>query len=121
MGNSILIIDDEPSILMMTSSRLKANGYDVKSLSDGRMLMETLNNFKPNLILLDVMMPPPDGLTLCKQIKSSNDFNQIPVLLFTAKSTREDINEIMQSGADGFVTKPYDANTLISKIKSFIT
>ena len=112
----ILIVDDEPDILFMLRSRLEAHGYDIVSASSGDEALEKAKTESPDIILLDVMMPPPNGFQVCRTLKDDPAYKNIPIIMLTAKTTESDQFWGMESGADGYVTKPYNADELLAKI-----
>ena len=114
----VLVIDDEPEILMLAEMRLKANGYDVVSVLNGSKAIETIDQMRPDLILLDLLMPGMDGFEVCENIKNNDKTKDIPIIIVTAASGTPDISErCYAAGADGIIAKPYNAQELIDKIK----
>ncbi len=120
MGKKILVVDDEENIVAVVEMRLKAAGYDVITARDGRQALETLKSVHPDLIILDVMMPPPNGFQVCRQIKDDTGLRHIPVILLTAKSTDSDKFWGMESGADAYLTKPYNSQEILNKISELL-
>jgi len=120
MAKKILIVDDEPNIVMMLERRLKANGYDVIAAYAGEEALKRAKEDGPDLILLDVMMPPPNGFQVCRTLKDDPKYKHIPVVLLTAKVTESDQFWGMESGADAYVTKPYNADELLAKIGALL-
>ncbi len=112
----ILVVED--SIIQARKLRLllEKHGYRISIALNGVEAMAILEDFTPNLIISDVMMPEMDGLELCRHIRSNDRLNFIPVLLLTALSEPEDIIRGLESGADNFLTKPYDETLLIKRI-----
>ncbi len=120
-AKKILVVDDEPDIVTMVETRLQANGYDVVTGQDGEEAMKLTKEVHPDLIILDVMMPPPNGLQVCRTLKDDPQYKDIPVILLTAKGTDSDQFWGMESGADEYITKPYNADELLKKISTLIT
>jgi DNA-binding response OmpR family regulator len=120
MAKRILIVDDEADIIEMLKIRLESLGYDTSAAVNGEEALRKVNEEKPNLVLLDVMMPPPNGFQVCRIIKDDPDLKHIPVIMLTAKSTDSDKFWGMESGAEDYVTKPYNADELLEKIKAII-
>lgn len=113
----ILIVDDEPLIRMMTESRLEASGYEVLQATSGMEAMKLLAETKPDLVLLDIVMPAMDGEEFCMKLKSNPDTTKIPVLILTA-STRKDLHlKCLKAGAKAVILKPYDSNELLALIR----
>lgn len=123
MAKKIMLVDDEPEILDLVEMRLKSFGYDVVTAEDGRRALELLDEYeKPDLILLDVMMPGRDGYEVCNEIKTNEKTANIPVILFTAKPEQK---EKLKSNydfmaADDYILKPFEPEDLLIKIKRFI-
>jgi two-component system, OmpR family, alkaline phosphatase synthesis response regulator PhoP len=117
----ILIVDDEPDILFMLQSRLEAHEYDVVIASNGEEALEKARAENPDIILLDVMMPPPNGFQVCRTLKDDPAYKHIPVIMLTAKTTESDQFWGLESGADGYVTKPYNSEELLSKIAELLS
>jgi len=116
----ILIVDDEPDIVFMLQSRLEAHDYDVVGASNGEEALEKTRTESPDVILLDVMMPPPNGFQVCRILKDDPAYQNIPIIMLTAKTTESDQFWGMESGADGYVTKPYNAEELLAKIRELL-
>lgn len=112
---TILIVDDEKPIVDILVYNLKKEGYNTIEANDGAEAIEKALNEKPNLILLDIMLPKVDGLTVCKKIKDSLN---VPILMLTAKD--EEIDKILglELGADDYITKPFSVRELMARIKA---
>lgn len=117
----ILLVDDELDIAKLVVFRLQKAGYDVISIDSGKGAFKLLNH-KPDLILLDILLPDIDGYTLCKTIKSNPDYKDIPVILFTASATElgKLDQKIKELDAQDYIIKPFDPEELLSKIKKYI-
>ncbi|MBF0217534.1 MAG: response regulator [Candidatus Omnitrophica bacterium] len=116
MGKSILVVDDEADIVTQIKIRLEANGYSVTGAYSGEEALAKIKSGVPDLILLDVMMPPPNGFQVCRILKDSPEYKDIPIIMLTAKSTESDKFWGVESGADEYVSKPYSAKELLEKI-----
>ena len=118
----ILIVDDEPAILIVSRRRLEANGYEVVTAASGKEGIEKAVTCKPDLVLLDIIMPGLDGYEVCRRLKSSEKTREIPVIIFTASSPRDDSGEkAIEFGAVGYLTKPFESDDLLSIIeRSFL-
>jgi CheY-like chemotaxis protein len=116
----ILIVDDDPRLLHVVSMYLGIEGYDVTTAADGEEALHCVEVSPPDLILLDVMMPGMDGLEACRRLKSDPGTRSIPVLMFTALSREEDIEEGRIAGADRFINKPFSLIGLEAVIKGFL-
>lgn len=119
MAKKILIVDDDPIILRLLASRLKDSGYDVFSASDGVSGLKKAITKKPDLVLLDIIMPGLNGFEVCKRLKEKeNDKTKdIPVIMLTALAEKKDLSKSLEEGADCFITKPFRAVNLLHEIK----
>jgi DNA-binding response OmpR family regulator len=120
MAKNILLVDDEPNILVMLSSRLKKNGYDVITARDGQEAFDVARKSKPDLIILDLMLPRMDGYTVCGLLKKDTKYSMIPIIMLTAKAQESDIKMGETVGADAYVKKPFTSEELMEVIKSFL-
>ncbi len=120
MSNKILIIDDEPDLLTDIGTILELKGYNVLLASDGTQGIETAFNEIPDLILCDIMMPKVDGYGVLKAVSDNPLTCEIPFLFISAKSTKEDIREGMNLGADDYITKPFDLDELLTAVDTRI-
>lgn len=116
----ILVVDDEPNILKIVCIRLQLNGYEVVMAGDGAEGLVRARSDHPDLILLDIAMPPPDGAEVCRILKQDPDCQTIPVILLTAKGLKEARALANKSGADTFVVKPYSSEDLLTAIRSLL-
>ena len=112
---TILIVDDEKMILNLLSRNLTKEGYNVLEAQDGLEAVEIAQEKKPDLILLDVMLPKLDGLTVCKRIKNMMN---IPILMVTAKDEELDKIVGLELGADDYITKPFSIRELLARVKA---
>lgn len=110
----ILIVDDEPNIIKMVEVRLRANNYDVITASNGSEGLEKAKNEKPDLIILDMMMPKVDGFQFFKTIRKDPEQSNIPIMMLTARGAMKDTFETL--GAEEFITKPFESEDLLLKI-----
>lgn len=117
----ILIVEDEESLLKLESILLTSRGYDVKGVTDGQAALDAVVNLKPDLVLLDIMLPVIDGFEVCRRIKSSESTRHIPVIMLTAKKSREDMARGEEVGADWYITKPFKSAMVIETIQRFLS
>ncbi len=120
MGKKILLVDDEPELVLMVENRLKANGYEVVSALDGLAGLESAKKEKPDLIILDLMLPKMDGYKVCALLKKDTRYAKIPIVLFTARVQEKDKKLGEDVGADAYLTKPFDPQVLLKKIQDLI-
>lgn len=113
----ILVVDDDPEILKLITLLLRRIDADSTSFHEGREALYYLAEETPDLIILDLMMPGVDGFEILREVRSQDRFNRVPVLILSAKADAGSIREGLERGADGYVTKPYIANTLIDRVR----
>jgi len=116
----ILIVDDTPKNLQLLMSILSKEGYKIHAAQNGIEAMEKAQAIIPDLILLDVMMPEMDGLETCKQLKSSQDTEEIPVIFLTARTETEDIVKGFELGAVDYITKPFSPAELLARVHTHL-
>jgi len=114
----ILIIDDEPDFVKMLKARLQIEGYEVLSAEDGIRGIQVARRERPDLIILDIMMPRLDGHRVCDTIKKSSLTSSIPVIYLTARTSSADEIQALEKGAKFYVTKPYNPGVLLEMVKS---
>lgn len=114
---TILVVDDNRDNVEILRAFLESRGYSVAVAADGRSALAKLEDVRPALVLLDVMMPGMDGWQVCRTIKNHPDFGETRVMMVTAKGGFEDKFEGMRSGADDYVVKPIDLKELETKVK----
>lgn len=120
MKKRILLIEDEKDLVMAVKFRLEVLGYEVSVALDGEDGLEKAKKEKPDLILLDLMLPKMNGLKICSFLKSDPEYKKIPIIIFTARAQESDKEAGMQCGADAYITKPFEAGELIGKIKELL-
>ena len=113
---TIMVVDDNPDIITIVRTILEGKGYNVLSASSGPELLEMLKTQKPDLIILDIMMPEMDGLEVLTRLKGMNDTTAIPIILLTAKVQYEDVLGGYKLGADYYITKPFTSTQLVNGI-----
>jgi len=116
----ILLVDDEPDLVQVVAMRLQVAGYEVVSAYDGQAGLEKVKEVKPDLVILDLMMPKLDGYKACRLLKFDERTKKIPVLIFTARAQEQDIKLATECGADAYLTKPFEAQVLLEKIKDLL-
>jgi sigma-B regulation protein RsbU (phosphoserine phosphatase) len=120
MNERILIVDDTPSNIQILANILKDKGYQLSIATNGKQALEVLGKIRPDLILLDVMMPELDGFETCKRIKSDAGLRDIPVIFLTAKAETSDIVTGFEVGAVDYVGKPFNAHELLARINTHL-
>ena len=116
-NEKILVVDDEEHIAELISYNLTSNGYKVITANNGNDAVKLAVEEKPNLILLDLMIPGKDGYDVCKDVRSNSEIRNIPIIMLTAKS--EELDKILglELGADDYITKPFDIREVITRIR----
>jgi len=115
-NKTIMVVDDNPDIITIVKTILEGKGFKVLSASSGAELLNMLKNQKPDLIILDIMMPEMDGLEVLSRLKAASDTATIPVILLTAKVQYEDVLGGYKLGADYYITKPFTSTQLVNGI-----
>jgi two-component system alkaline phosphatase synthesis response regulator PhoP len=118
MKKKILVVDDEPSISMLIEFNLKLVGFEVHCVYDGEAVFEAIQTFRPDLIILDLMLPKMDGFQVCRKLRSQN--NLVPIIMLTAMQDLSDKIAGLDNGADDYMTKPFSPQELISRIQAII-
>lgn len=113
----VLIVDDEQLLVKVLSLKLGYEGYDVDVAFDGEEGLKKAKSFKPDLVIVDIGLPKIDGNTLCELIKKDKKTKDIKVIVLTGKNLVGDMEKAFESGADAYVSKPYDYSLLLNKIK----
>ena len=116
----ILLVEDEKVLIETVTLRLKANGYEVISASDGFEGLEKAKKEKPDLIILDLMLPKMDGYKVCGLLKADTRYNKIPIIMFTARAQESDKKMGKEVGADAYITKPFEPQALLEKIHQLL-
>ena len=119
MGKTILIVDDEVDVVETARIRLEANGYQVFT-SMGERAMDDARKCKPNLVILDIIMPGMDGFAVLKEFKRDPELAKIPVVIFSAKPKSAMIELFGPEGIAGYISKPYDPKELLGQIKKIM-
>ena len=116
----ILVVDDDPTNLEVLRVRLSAQGYEVVIAVDGEDALRRARELKPDLVLLDVMMPKLDGISVLKELKGDITLGYIPVILVTAKADTRDIVRGLEAGGDDYLTKPFEQAALVARVRSLL-
>ena len=113
MGKKILVVDDDPNLVNVMKRTLEHIGYDIVVAQDGKQAMRSFYEHRPDLVILDVMMPYLDGFQVCQRIREMAD---TPILMLTAKDTDDDIMKAIELGADDYLNKSFDIDVLINHV-----
>lgn len=117
MAQKILVVDDEIPICDLLKMALEAEGYKVRTSHDGKDALEKIGGFKPDLLILDLMLPGINGFDICRRVTSDNP---IPIIMLTAKSDLVDKVLGLELGADDYITKPFHTRELIARVKALL-
>ena len=115
----ILIVDDDPDIVETVAFFLSNSGYQVLAAKDGKEALELVEN-KPDLVFLDIMMPEMNGLEACRKLKNNPKTNSIPVVMLTAQGGKQDVDDAIDGGANGYVVKPFNLPDLVERIETIL-
>lgn len=116
----ILIVDDEKDLVETLTFRLEANNYEVIVAYDGQVGLDKAKNEKPDLMILDLMLPRMDGYKVCGLLKSDSRYSKIPIIMFTARAQESDKKMGEEVGANAYITKPFDPKVLLGKIEELL-
>ncbi len=117
----VIVVDDDPDILNLVSILLQRIGIQASTFSDGRSAIRYLAQETPDLIILDLMLPDVDGMDILRQIRARTRFEDVPVLVLSAKADPDTIRTALDGGADSYVTKLYITNSLLDRVRLLLT
>ncbi len=120
-GVKILVVDDSPSQLRMTSAALEGQNFEIITAVDGEDALHRVSADRPDLVVLDVVMPKIDGFQVCRKMKSSSAMQHIPVIILSSKNQKVDEFWGRKQGADMYLTKPFDKEQLLAAVKKYLS
>ncbi|AWI74922.1 two-component system response regulator [Parazoarcus communis] len=120
MAKKILIADDEPNIVISLEFLLKREGFDVTVATDGEEAVNRIRSDRPDLVLLDVMMPKKSGFEVCQEVKADPELESIRILMLTAKGRDTEVSKGLALGADAYMTKPFSTKELVERVRSML-
>ena len=120
VAKSILIVDDEPNIVVSLEFLLKREGYQVAVAGDGEEAMNKLRQARPDLVLLDVMLPLKNGFAVCREIRADAQLAGLKILMLSAKGRDTEVQKGMALGADAYMTKPFATKDLVTKLRELL-
>lgn len=114
---TVLVVDDQPSLVRLVRDNLETLQFRVISASEGSRTIDIIENEKPDLVILDIMLPGMDGYEVCRRIR---EFSTVPIIMLTARNERSDLVAGFEAGADDYVTKPFSADELLARVKAVL-
>ena len=120
MAKLILIVDDDPSIVMTVQFLMKQQGYNVLTAERGEDALDFIYRYKPDLLVLDIMLPGIDGYEVCEIVKLNPDYAEIKIVLLTAKGRETEMAKGLALGADAYFVKPYSNAELVAKVRELL-
>ena len=120
MKRSILVVDDEPNIVLSLEFLMSQLGHEVRIANDGEAALKAVTESAPHLILLDVMMPKRDGYSICRAIRNNAEWEDIKIILLTAKGREEEREKGLALGADDYITKPFSTRKVVEKVQNLL-
>jgi DNA-binding response OmpR family regulator len=116
----ILIVDDEPNIVLALELLMRREGYEIQAVSDGEMAVEAAGSFRPDLILLDVMLPRMDGYEVCQRLRADPALKDVIIVMLTAKGREVEMEKGLALGADLYITKPFSTREVVRKVREVL-
>ena len=120
MPKKILIADDEPNIVISLEFLMQHAGYEVQSATDGDEALHELDRFKPDLVLLDIMLPLRDGFEVCQRIRDDPALRHVKIVMLTAKGREVEVAKGLALGADLYITKPFATRELLASVRQLL-
>lgn len=120
MGKTILIADDEPNIVISLEFLMKREGFDVVVATDGEAALKAMSDNRPDLVLLDIMLPKKDGFEVCQKIRANPDWQSVKIVMLTAKGRDTEMAKGLALGADVYMTKPFSTKDLVLQVKQLL-
>ncbi len=120
MSKSVLIVDDEPNIVVSLEFLLEQAGYQVRIAHDGQQAWEAIERQPPDLVLLDVMLPRLSGFDVCQKIREHPDLQRVRVVMLTAKGREVEVSKGLALGADAYISKPFSTQDLLAQVRTLL-
>jgi DNA-binding response OmpR family regulator len=117
---TVLVAEDDEDILLLVTTRLQRDGYDVVAARTGTEALDLVRELRPEVAVLDIGMPPPDGLEVVRRIRTDADLRSTRLLLLTAKAQESDVRRGLEAGADAYVSKPFSPAELSARVKALL-
>ena len=120
MAKEILIVDDEPNVVIPIQFLMEQQGYKVMIAERGEDALDLIYHYKPDLVLLDIMLPGIDGYEVCEIVRLNPNYRNVKIIFLTAKGREVEIAKGLALGADAYITKPYSNAELVAKVKELL-
>jgi DNA-binding response OmpR family regulator len=120
MARTVLVVDDEPNIVLSLEFLIEQAGFEARVARDGEAALAAIEASKPDLVLLDVMLPKRDGFDVCETIRANPDWNDVRIVMLTAKGRDSERKKGLALGADAYITKPFSTREAMEQIKRFL-
>jgi DNA-binding response OmpR family regulator len=120
MTKRILIVDDEPNIVVSLEFLMKREGFEVAVATDGEAALKSVEEKKPDLVLLDIMLPKKNGFEVCQAIRANPDWQAVKIVMLTAKGRDTEVAKGTALGADAYMTKPFSTKDLIVQVRQML-
>lgn len=120
MTRSVLVVDDEPNIVLSLEFLMKQAGYEVRVARDGEAALQAIAEKVPDLILLDVMMPKRDGYDVCQTVRGNPDWRDVRIIMLTARGREIEKEKGLALGADDYITKPFSTREVVDRVKFYL-
>lgn len=121
MSQKILIVDDEPNIVLSLEFLLEQSGYEVAVAPDGEQALQQMEEFQPDLMLLDVMTPGRNGYEVCQKVRENHEWDRVKIVMLSAKGRDLEVSKGLTLGADAYVTKPFSTKQLMAQVHDLLS
>ncbi|HEY9080076.1 response regulator transcription factor [Magnetovibrio sp.] len=120
MTYSVLVVEDEPNIVLSLQFIMKRSGHEVRIAEDGEAALLAMKEKTPDVVLLDIMLPKRDGLSVCEAVRANPDWAGVKILVLSAKSRESDKERALSLGADDYITKPYSTREVCERVNAML-
>lgn len=117
---TVLIAEDDPDICALVTFKLKHSGFDVRAVNDGIAALEAIRERRPDLLLLDIMMPEMSGLEVCRTLRDNPDTAKLPIIFLTARAQESDVRKGITAGGDDYIVKPFSPRELMNRVQAIL-
>ena len=121
MNGNILVVDDDPDVVEIITESLKSRGYSTESALDGESALRKYDEFKPDLVVLDVVLPGKDGFAVCDELRARDADRDVPVIMISGNAFPDNMLEGFRSGARDYIRKPFSVKEMVAKVDSFLS